>query len=433
MITSFVDESPTKKVLTFEVPQSEVRKATEEAARHIAKDVRLPGFRPGKAPLGMVMKRFAENIRQEVLEDLINAQVGEALKEKKLVPLARPKVDDVKFEENAPLTFKVDLEVRPQIEPKDYRGLKVPTESTKPSDADVDAVLQRMREEHATYEPIDDRPAADGDFALVDIKGSFPYGDGKDFESDKVLLEIGGDETMTEMSANLRNAEPGMTISFQKDWPENVPDPQFASKTVLYHVTLVALKARVLPEVDDELARTILTPREGEAPEGADLAMLRQKIAESLEREKERELRDKKRRAVLDQLLALNPVDAPESMVEAEVDSALKEYARHLTRGGVDLKSAKVDWNALRNEAHPSAERRVKEYLLLDAVGDAETVTVTDTELDAELRRRAPAMGVSFAELKAALVKNQRLEGVREEVRIEKVVDFLLAESVTAG
>jgi trigger factor len=224
-----------------------------------------------------------------------------------------------------------------------------------------------------------------------------------------------------------------MTISFQKDWPENVPDPQFASKTVLYHVTLVALKARVLPEVDDELARTILTPREGEAPEGADLAMLRQKIAESLEREKERELRDKKRRAVLDQLLALNPVDAPESMVEAEVDSALKEYARHLTRGGVDLKSAKVDWNALRNEAHPSAERRVKEYLLLDAVGDAETVTVTDTELDAELRRRAPAMGVSFAELKAALVKNQRLEGVREEVRIEKVVDFLLAESVTAG
>jgi trigger factor len=120
-------------------------------------------------------------------------------------------------------------------------------------------------------------------------------------------------------------------------------------------------------------------------------------------------------------------------MIESEVDSALKEFARHLTREGVELKDAQVDWNELRKEARPSAERRVKEYLVLDAIGDKENVTITDTELDAELKRRAQAMGLSFADLKSALVKADRIEGVREELRIGRVVDFLLAEAAVAG
>jgi trigger factor len=160
--------------------------------------------------------------------------------------------------------------------------------------------------------------------------------------------------------------------------------------------------------------------------------MLRERVKESLTREKEQALKEKRRRAALDGLLALNPVDAPESMVDAEVDSALKEYARYAARQGVDLKGAQIDWNNLRTEARPSAVRRVKEYLLLDAIGEAEKIEVTDTELDAELKRRAGAMGATFSQLKAALVKNERLESVREEIRIEKVMDFLLAEATAA-
>ncbi|HKC23955.1 MAG TPA: hypothetical protein VKF32_04390 [Thermoanaerobaculia bacterium] len=188
----------------------------------------------------------------------------------------------------------------------------------------------------------------------------------------------------------------------------------------------------MLPPLDDELAKLALTPRDGEAPEGADLAMLREKVRESLVREKEQALREKRRRAALDGLLALNPVDAPDSMVDAEVDSALREYARYAARQGVDLKEAQIDWNNLRNEARPAAVRRVKEYLLLDAIGDAEKIEVTDTELDAELKRRAVAMDVTFSQLKAALVKNERLGAVREEIRIEKVLDFLLSEATAA-
>jgi trigger factor len=235
------------------------------------------------------------------------------------------------------------------------------------------------------------------------------------------------------MSAHLRNAEAGVTVSFQKDFPAEGVDPEFAGKTVLYHVQLHAIKKRVLPEWDDELARHVLTPREGEAPEGAGLEMLRAELVKGLVREKEQALKEKRRRAVLDALLALNPVDAPETMVTAEIDSSLQQYARFLASQGMDLKEAKMDWNKLREEARPAAIRRVKEYLLLDAIADAEKLEVSETELDADLRRRARSMGASFAELKGQLTKNERLEGIREELRIDKALELLLTEAVPAS
>ena len=433
MITSFVDESPTKKSLTVEIPVEEVRRVTDRTARTLAKQVNIPGFRRGKVPVELIKKRFADALKSEVVDQLVHESVVTALKEKSLVPLGSPKVDDLKFDFDGPLSFKVDLEVRPPVVPKDYRGLKVPSGSAVPTPEEIDAVLNRIREGHAHYDPVEGRPAADGDFALVDIKGTFPAGDGKDFEAQKTLIEIGGERTLPELSAHVRNALPGTNLSFQKDFPADAPDPAFAGKTVLYSVHLAALKSRVLPALDDDLARTALTPREGEPPEGATLALLREKVAESLTKDKETALRETRRRALLDGLLALNEVEAPESMIEAEIDSAPREYARHLARQGVDLKEAKMDWNAMRGDAREGAVRRVKEYLLLDAIGEAEAIGVTDTELDAELKSRATAAGMSFAELKAALVKAERLEGVREEIRIDRVLDFLLAEAAVAG
>ena len=432
MITSFLDESPTKKTLTVEVPAEEVRRVTDRTARSLARQIQLPGFRKGKVPPDLVRKRFADALRNEVVDAMVQEAVVAALKEKNLVPLGQPKVDDLKFEFESPLSFKVSLEVRPPVAPKDYRGLKVPSGSTVPAPEEVEAVLTRLREGHAHFDPVEGRPAADGDFALVDIKGTFPAGDGKDFDAEKTLVEIGGERTLPELSANLRNAEPGARVSFQKSFPADAPDPAFAGKTVLYNVHLAALKSRILPALDDDFARTVLTPREGEPPEGANVALLREKVTESLTKDKETALRETRRRALLDGLLALNEVDAPESMVESEIDSALREYARHLTRQGVDLKEAKIDWNALRGDAREGAVRRVKEYLLLDAIGEAESVAVTDTELDAELKRRATTAGMSFADLKGALVKADRLEGVREELRIDRVLDFLLAEASVA-
>lgn len=432
-ITSYVEESPTKRTMSLEIPVEEVLEATEKAAKALARQVRLPGFRPGKVPPAIVKKRFADELKSEVLESLLRETLREAFQEKGISPVGEPKIDDLKFEADAPLTFKVEVEHRPSVTPKDYRGLKVPTEATTPTEEEIASALERIREGRASFEPVEDRPATDGDFALVDIKGVFPGGDGKDFERPKVLVEVGGEETLPEMSAHLRNAEAGVTVTFQKDFPAEGVDPEFAGKSVLYHVQLHAIKKRVLPEWDDELARQVLTPRQGEAPEGAGMEMLKAELAKGLTREKEQALKEKRRRAVLDALLALNPVDAPETMVTAEVDSSLQQYARFLASQGMDLKEAKIDWNKLREEARPAAVRRVKEYLLLDAIAEAEGLEVNDTELDADLKRRARSMGASFSELKGQLAKNDRLDGIREELRIDKALELLLTEAVEAS
>ena len=432
MLTSYVEESATKKTLEFEVPADDVRHATDKVAKELARKIRLPGFRPGKVPLELVKKRFADELKNEVVEALLNDVVRDAIKEKNLFPLGQPRVADLKFEADAPMTFKVSLDVRPTIALATYKGLKVPHQTTDAAPGEVEAVINRIREQHAAYEPIEDRPATDGDFALVDIHGSYPQGDGKDFSAEKTLIEVGGAQTMPELSSHLRNAPVGISFTFQKTFPEDLQDPEFAGKVVLYSVTFVALKKRTLPEVDDEFARTALTPTEGEPPADASVDLLKQRVAESVKRDKERALKEAKRRAVLDQLLATHTVEAPEPMITSEVDSSLREYARYLSRQGVDLKSQQIDWNDMRKQAEPAATRRVQEYLLLDAVGDAEKVTITDTELDAELKRQAAAGGVSFSELKASLVKNDRLESMREEMRIEKVLQLLLDVAATA-
>ena len=431
-ITSFVDESPTRKVMTIEIPVEEVREVTDRTVRSLARQVRLPGFRPGKVPPEIVRRRFAEQVRGEAAESLIEHGVSDVVQEKGFRPIGTPKVEDVKFEEGAPFTFKLDMEIRPKVEPKDYRGLKVPTDPVEPKPEEVDAVLERIRDTHAAYEAVEGRPAGEGDFALVDLHGTFPAGDGKDFKDEKVLVEVGGEGTMPELTANLRNAEVGVRVTFQKDFPADLPDPDFAGKTVLYDFALHGLKKKVLPALDDELARLAMTPRDGEPPEGASLEMLKERVRERIAHEKEEALLQKRHRAVVDGLLALNDVDAPESMVQSEVDSALREYARFLSRQGVDLKGAGIDWGQLRDDARPAAVRRVKEYLLLHAVGDAESVEVTETELDADLKMRARSMGMQASELKASLKKADRLGGVRGEVRAAKVLRFLLEQAVPA-
>jgi trigger factor len=430
-ISSFQDVSPTHKTLTFEIPVEEVEREAVKAARQLSKTIQLPGFRPGKAPLDMIRKRFAREMHQEVVEHLIEHAVLDAMKEKHLDPIGEPKVSDVVAEDGKPLTFKLDVEVRPEVNPKDYRGLKVPAETAEVTQEDIEKALTELRQRNATYEPVEDRPVADGDFVLVDIKGTYPEGDGKDFEHDKVLVEIGAEQTMPEITANLRNAEPGMHLTFQKSFAEDEGNAEFSGKTVLYTVVLHAIKKMVLPELDDELARTILSPREGEPLEGATVEMLKTRLSESMLREKQNVMRRKKERALLDGLLALNEVDAPESMIHSQIDSTLREYARMISREGVDLEKANINWQELRDQARPGAERKVKEYLLLDAIASLEKIEVTETEVDAELKGQAAMVGAKWTELKASYRKAERLGEIFEELRLRKVMEFLLSEAIT--
>ena len=421
-ILSTKEESPTRTVLEIEIPAEEVEKAFSEVRRAYARKAALPGFRKGKAPESVVAKKYADEIKGDVLEHLLPDAVASAIEERKLAILGRPHVEDLTWEPPGPIRFVARLDLKPVVEPGEYRGIPVEDQSVEPSEDEVARVIDRIREAHAEFHPIEGRPAAPGDFAVADIAGSFveilaPGQDPRSFRDEKITLEVGHADSMPEINEALRGASPGETRAFRKTFADDFPNDEFRGKTVDYRVTLAALKEKKLPAVDDEFA--------GAVSEGGTVESLREKVRARLRHERETDRRRKFRRAILDSLLAKRDIPAPEVLVESETTSALRDYARYLAASGVDPE--KEDWTKLRDEARPGAERRVKEYLLLDAIADREKIEVSETELEAEFKRAAAERGVEPSELREQMTKGGGLEALRDEMRLARVVDLLIA------
>ena len=418
------EESPTRTSLEIEVPGEDVEKAWKEVTRAYTKRAALPGFRKGKAPESVVQKRFAEEIKSDVLEHLLPEALSAAVEEKKLSVLGRPQIDALNWDPPGPIRFTAKLDLKPPIDPGEYRGLPVQDAVAEPTDDEVERVLERFREQHAEFHPIEGRPAAAGDFAVADVAGTFveilaPGQTPRTFRDEKVTLEVGHADSMAEINDALRGAAPGETRRFRKNFPDDFPNEEFKGKTVDYEVTLAALKEKKLPELDDDLAKQVA---EGETADG-----LRQKVREGLRREKEAERRRAFRRAILDQLLAKTPVPAPEVLVESEITGALRDYARYLANNGIDPKEA--DWEKLREDSREGAVRRVQEYLLVDEIARREGIEVNDTELEAEFKRAAARRGVDPAELREQMAKGDGLEALRDEMRLARTIDLLIAQA----
>jgi trigger factor len=418
------EESATRAVLEIEVPAEEAEETRRGMTRAYAKQAALPGFRKGHAPESVVQKRFAEQIREDVLERVIPDALSAAIEERKLSVLGRPRIEALTWEPPGPIHFTARLELKPPVDPGEYRGIPVEEVSIEPPEEEVAQVLNRLREGHAEFHPIDGRSAAPGDYAVADIAGSFveilaPGQNPRTFRDEKLTLEIGHPDSMPEINEALSGASPGQTRRFRKNFPDNFPSDEFRGKTVDYELTLVALKEKKLPEIDDEFAKLVA--------ENETAAGLREKVREGLRREKETERRRKFRRVIVDTLLSRMNLPAPESLVEAETVAALKDYARYLASTGLDPKQA--DWETLGKDARPGAERRVKEYLLLDEIARREAIEVSDTEVEAEFKRAAARRGADPAALREQMAKNDGLEALRDEIRLSKAVDVLISSA----
>jgi trigger factor len=416
------EESETRTLLEIEVPAEEVERAFGAVTRQYAKNAAIPGFRKGHAPEAVVGKRFAGEIREDVLENLLPDAVASAVEEKKLAVLGRPHIEDLSWDPPGPIRFTARLDLKPEVDPGDYQGVTVEDVRVEPTEEEVTGVLDRLRERHAEFHPVEGRPAAAGDFAVADVEGTFvqilePGQSPRTFHDEKLTLEVGHPDSMPEINDALRGALPGDTRTFRKTFPEDFGNDEFRGKAVDYKVTLVAVKEKKLPTFDDEFARAVA---EGETAEG-----LREKARNGLAREKEGERRRKFRRQILDVLLSRVKVPAPDVLVESELHASLSEYARYLAASGVDPQGA--DWEKLRQDARPGAERRVQEYLLLDAIADREGIAISDTELEAEFKKVAARRGVEPSALREEMARSGGLPALRDELRLSSALDRLIA------
>ena len=271
-------EATCRRELDLEIPATEVQKAIERVAREFARVARVPGFRPGKAPIPLIRRRFADDIKGEVLQSLVPEQIDKAVKDQKLIPITQPQIDHVEYGEDRPLKFRASFEVLPEFELGTYKGLQVEVEKAQVSDADIDKTLEAMRERAATFVPVEDRALESGDYAQLKLVGT-PVGGGEPLKADNVLCHLGAEETLEAFTQNLVGAKPAEQRRFEVEYPADYPDRKLAGKKFVYSAEVVAVKQKKLPELNDELAKDV--------SDAKTLEELRGKIREDLERELE--------------------------------------------------------------------------------------------------------------------------------------------------
>lgn len=405
------------KEMELEIPADKVQAEIEKVAKELARVARIPGFRPGKAPLTLIRRRFASDIRSEVLQSLVPERLEQALEEAKLVPVTRPHLENVDFAESGTVKFKARFEVLPEFELGDYKSLEVEVDSTEVTDADVQAGLEELREHAASFVPVEGRPIQDGDFAVLKMVGTPVGGAGEPVRKDNALCHVGAEETVPAFSENLRGAQAGDHRRFELHYPDDYPERKLAGKTFQFAVDVVAVRERKLPELNDEFAK--------ETGEAATLDELKASVGKKLEAAGEERQKDQAKNKIVDLLLGRHPFPVPEAMVERQMDARLERAVRRLVAQGMDPRSMNVDWSALRRGQRDRAEQDVRAELVLDRIASAENIDVTEPELERELQNVAERSGESVAAIRARLTREGAADTMKSKLRSGKTLDWL--------
>jgi trigger factor len=409
--------------LNIDIPAEDVSKAYARATGNYRKYARIPGFRPGKAPESVIRRKFAAEIRKEVIDSLLPERFNKAVSEQGVRPVGQPQVTELAVEDGAPLHVKAVFEYLPDFSIDGYQGVTVPKPSVEVTDEEFQQELERLRESRATIEPVEeDRALADGDWAQISYQGQvqdLPEGEETaPIQGEDSLVEIGGKETVQAFSDALRGAKAGQELKAEVVYPADYAEPRLAGKTVAYEVTVKGIKKRTLPELNDEFAKEL-----GNYDTYAELENgVRQYLASRKQRTVENETKDQLFAALGERFTF--PV--PESLVQEQIDARLERGLRALAAQGMPPdQMRKMDFGRLRAAQRDSAVAEVKTSLLLDRIAQQENITVSDEEMDHELQMAALQSREPLDALKVRLTQDGGLARIREQLRREKTANLL--------
>jgi len=427
MKNDVVEVSETKKNLVIEIPPDEVNAEIDRVTREYSRQAKLPGFRPGKVPPKVVKQRFRDEILHEVAHELIPRAVGEVLRERGLEPVATPDVPHVHVHEGEPLKFTATIETVPPVDPGDPADIQLRREPVSVADDAVEGTLERLRQRAARFEPVEDRGVEAGDTVVLDlerrkIEEGTP-GPGEKHEN--VSVEIGSAVNPPGFDEELAGLKPGDQKTFRVHYPADYAATELASAEIEYNVTVRALRRRVVPALDDDLAK--------EVSDSDSLEKLREQVREGLTREAGRESDRKLRSELLKALAAKVTFEVPDALVQRDLDRRTEEFVRHLFEEGIDPRKAGIDWEAFRKEQRGAAEEAVRATIVLDEVARREDLKVSDEDLEREVASFAERSRRTPAAVRAQLEKDGDLERLRTGLRRERTVDFLMSRVTISG
>jgi trigger factor len=393
--------------LTITVPAERIAQEKKDAVQRLAKRVRMPGFRQGRVPAAVMEKKYGPAIEQEAIEKVIGDAYRQALESEKLQPITQGSIDDIEYEPGTDLTFKVELEIRPEVELERVGGFAVVRELQAIADAQVEEVIQRIRSENATWTEKDGETPLAGDMATVEIT---PLDDATEAEPSKprrYQIVIGEGHALPAVEDAVRTLKAGEESDFDVELPADEEDATAGTKPHRMRIRMIDVKAPQLPELDDEFAKGL--------GDFEDIASLRTRIREDLEKEAEREAERGVRMQLMQQVIEHNPFDVPQSMVRGYLERVMP------AREGIDAERMEET----RQQMAPAAEHALKRMLVIERLAEMEALHATPAELEGRLDEMAERFGRPRGEVIGQLKKSGRLEELEQEITEEKVFQYL--------
>ncbi|SRR5581483_7003083 len=403
-----------KVKVSVEVDEAEFDKAIDAAFRKIARQTRIPGFRPGKAPRRILEARLGPDVaREEAIRDALPDYYIKALEEQDVDAIAAPEIEITSGQESGPIQFEAVVEIRPQVSVAGYQGLRVSVPSPEVTDEEVDRQVDRLRDQFAELQTVS-RPARDGDHVLIDLKGYRHSEQIEGLTADDFLYELGSGSVVPELDEELRGKQVGDILKFTAPVPGQEDE-------VGFQVLVKEVKEKLLPDVTDEWA--------SDASEFETVDALRDDIRTRVGAVKKMQAQLSVRSQAVDALVELVSEDIPEPLINEEMQRRLHELSHRLAAQGADLaqylQATGQDAEEFQAGLHEAAISAVKADLALRAVADAEELDATDEEVDAEIERIAQATGQKPAAVRKQLDRNDQLPAVRSDIRKGKALTWL--------
>lgn len=415
------DISSIKKKLTFEVAAEKVDAEIEKAYRKIAQTAKIKGFRPGKVPQKVLEQHYAPQMEQQVLTRLINDSYFQALVDHKIPAVADPEIlENTPLERGRPFAYEAQVEVKPEVQARDYTGLTLQKERLDLDEAVIDGRLEEMRASRAEMEVSAREAAQKGDFVTIDFEG---FVDGEAFAGGKAedfVLELGSGSLIPGFEEQVEGMRRGEEKDVQVTFPENYGNKDLAGKPAVFRVALKEIKEKVLPSLDDEFAKGF----------GAEsLADLREKLTESYRAQETGRVEGDLRERLVQTLTERNPMEVPETMIAGQLDYMLNNIRGRLRQQGMTLEMLGMTEESFRQMYRQSAIDQVKGSLILEAVARQEGIRVEGEEIDGRLQKIAELSNAPIEAVRKYYAKEEARRGLMSQILEEKTVQFLLEKS----
>jgi trigger factor len=412
---------------TVEVPADDFKDTVDDILRDIAEDADIEGFREGNVPLRRIRRQYGRQAQQQAIEQAVRGKLEEIAEDlgDRLLHIGQPEVTDVPQEDEAgPLTFDIDIELRPDIDPTGYLGLEIERPSPEASDDDVDEQIERLREQQADLQPLEFRTEIEeGDVVTLDISPVDDDIDAEQLEASDVQTEVGSGQLMPEIEEALIGAEPNSTITVDLDAGANFPIEDLRGETVELEVTIKAVQTKVLPELNDEFAK--------QTGQAETLLELRSNIREEVSEAKSHRADHLAEENLMDELIAQHDFDIPPQFLDEQLERSVEQRKQQLQQQGIDLEQIELDESELRDQIRGEVENSIKSEFILLAIAEKEGLDVDESDLDEFFEHRAQHNPqVSAEQLRQVYQQDeQRWQQVQYQALMDKTRSFLLDEA----